>query len=222
MLIKAYESALSQQSAERAKIIANGTNKKQKIPESKPSTSNDEDNITTNIDEYKIGDSVRATYDVDGIDYEAEIIAIDVKNETCLVRFIGYENEQHVKMADLVDSWGTDEQEKQRIEATESSQYDDDEDIAFADNDPNSNVLFQRQNYSAGSANLPIPPMPPIPPMLADSLQQESEEFSAMLMAWYMSGYYTGFYQGRRFARRAQQKAAAKQNKTKNVTFNSK
>lgn len=191
------------------------------MSESKSSTSNDEDNEPTNIGEYKIGDLVRATYDTDGIDYEAEIIAIDVKNESCLVRFIGYENEQCVKMADLVDSWGTDEQEKQRIEAAES-QYDGEEDIDGSDDDPDSNVLFQRQNYSTGSANLPIPPMPPMPPMLADSLQQESEEFSAMLMAWYMSGYYTGFYQGRRFARQAQQKAAVKQNKVKNVKFNSK
>lgn len=217
MLITAYESAISQQSAERAKIIANETNKKPKMSEnSKTGSSNNEEN-ETNIGEYKIGDSVRATYEVDGVDYEAEIIAIDVKNESCLVRFVGYENEQCVKMADLVDSWGTDEQEKQRIEAA-----DNEEDIEGTDDDPESNILFQRQNISTGSANLPIPPMPPIPPMLADSLQQESEEFSAMLMAWYMSGYYTGFYQGRRFARQVQQKVAGKQNKTKNVKFNSK
>lgn len=214
MLINAYESAISQQSAERAKIIANETNKKPKSSDWKPITSNVEDN-ESNIGEHKIGDFVRATYDVDGVDYEAEIIAIDVKDESCLIRFIGYQNEQFVKMADLVDSWGTDEQVKQRIEATES-QYDDEDDIE------DSNVLFQKQNYSAGSANLPIPPMPPIPPMLANSLEHESEEFSAMLMAWYMSGYYTGFYQGRQLARKAQLKAAVKHNKTKNLTLNTK
>lgn len=222
--LRIFEGAISQQSAERAKIIATGTNrKKPEMPELKPSTSNEEDNepgidhVSSVHDiEYEVGDYCRVTYDVDGIDYEAEIVAIDFKTKTCVVRFIGYGNEQSVKLTDLIETWGAEEQEKQRIAAAKA-QYDDEDDIEDADDDPKSKVLFQKQKQrSVCSANLPVPPMPPIPPMLADSLQHESEEFSAMLMAWYMSGYYTGFYQGRRFARQAQQKAAAKQNKAKN------
>lgn len=171
--------------------MANRTNKKS--PE--PGTEEDELAIT----EYKIGDFVRATYDVDGIDYEAEIIAVHDDNDECLIRYIGYENEQTVKLADLVDSWGGDEREKQRIAAAEVADEDEED-----DSDLEPNELFRKNVKS----NLPMPPMPPMPPMLANSLEQESEDFSAMLMAWYMSGYYTGFYQGRRVARLEQQNVA--------------
>lgn len=157
---------------------------------------------------YKIGDIVRATYDVDGVDYEAEIIAIDIENEECLVRYIGYENEQIVGMADLVDSWGIDERNKQKKAAAEEQC---DESGTDAESEPN--IELFRKGETEGK--LPIPPMPPIPPMLAQSLDQESEDFSAMLMAWYMSGYYTGFYQGRRSARQEQPKKLPKKSTQK-------
>lgn len=151
---------------------------------------------------YEVGDYVRATYDVDNIDYEAQIISIDEENEECVVKFIGYDNEQTVRLVDLVDSWGEEEQQKQQLDAEAAADADE-----TVDNDGD-NFNYPRELYrSDGFANssLPTPPIPPMPPMLKDSLGDDSEHFSAMLMSWYMSGYYTGLYQGHKLAKQQQQ-----------------
>lgn len=180
LLIKAYEKAIGLQRSEVAKQLANNTNKNaDDVPL-------EEDNLDTDSDKsYKVGDFVRATYDADGIDYEAEIISIDESNEGCVVKFIGYNNEQSVQLADLIDSWGAEERNKQLDES-------DTDNVEM----PNDEVSSNTNPASAFASMQQMPPMPPMPPLLDTLSTDDAEHFSAMLMSWFMSGYYTGLYQG--------------------------
>ncbi|XP_031621156.1 survival motor neuron protein [Contarinia nasturtii] len=195
LLMKAYEQAIQLNNADVAKSIAADTNKKSTtiIPSqaSNMSTSDDGD------DTFKVGDYVRATYNVDNIDYEAQIVSIDDENDVCVVKFIGYDNEQTVRIVDLVSSWGEEEQQKQELDAATEEPVDDGDDDVYP------KELYRNCDLQKNS--LPIPPIPPMPPALKDSLgEQETEHFSAMLMSWYMSGYYTGLYQGHKEAKQQQ------------------
>lgn len=188
-----------------AKSIANNTNKKLTSSQSQVlsdmSTEGDELDQTST---YKVGDYVRATYDSDNIDYEAQIIRINEDNGDCVVKFIGYDNEQTVQLADLVDSWGVEEQQKQELEAAADvdESNDDSEDCNYP------KEIYR--NESLNKSSLPVPPIPPMPTMLKDSLGDDSEHFSAMLMSWYMSGYYTGLYQGHKLAKQQQSRKSSK------------
>lgn len=232
LLIKAYELAVNLQSSDVAKSIASDTNKKTVSSERETITSSDDelkqsdaldkgvasgtsvrsvswqqkfvmntDDETDQSRSYEVGDYVRATYDADNIDYEARIISIDEENDECVVKFIGYDNEQTVHLSDLVDSWGEEEKQKQQLDAEAAADVDETNDDGDDSNYPNE--LYRNDVLANGS--LPTPPIPPMPPMLKDSLGDDSEHFSAMLMSWYMSGYYTGLYQGHKLAKQRQQ-----------------
>ncbi|XP_055305847.1 survival motor neuron protein [Sitodiplosis mosellana] len=237
LLIKTYELAVKLQNSDVAKSIASDTNKKTASSERhlfvRADTSSDDDLVQSNTlaegvasgtskrsvslqqymstdDEtdqngtYKVGDYVRATYDVDNIDYEAQIISIDEENDECVVKFIGYDNEQSVRLVDLVDSWGEEEQQKQELEAAA------DVEESVGDSEDYNYPKEVYRNDDLHNSPLPMPPIPPMPPMLKESLGDESEHFSAMLMSWYMSGYYTGLYQGHKLAKQQQQQQQSK------------
>ena len=194
-----------QQSDALAKGVASGTSVRsvswqQKYCATRSNVMNTDDE-TDQSRSYEVGDYVRATYDADNIDYEAQIISIDEENDECVVKFIGYDNEQTVRLVDLVDSWGEEEQQKQQLNAEAAADVDETVDDADDSNYPNE--LYRNGVLASGS--LPTPPIPPMPPMLKDSLGDDSEHFSAMLMSWYMSGYYTGLYQGHKLAKQQQQ-----------------
>lgn len=233
MLIKAYEESIRLQKAEVAKRIANDTNKTNKGI----ATENESENeiagasSTQSSNDYVEGDYVRVTYDADGIDYEAVIISFE-DNGYCLVKFLGYDNEQLVKVDELLPSWGQVARKRQMSDANyellsnTDINYEEDETGSEAaaageasisnrkksKNKKKSNVKQLNGDYgNLCSLNGPlIPPPPPMPPMLND-LTEDSEHLSAMLMAWYMSGYYTGLYHGRRLAKNVQN--ASKRNK---------
>lgn len=198
LLINAYETAIQLSSTDIAKNIAAGTNKSSMYQPCDMSAEDDDSDIP-----FKVGDFVRATYDVDDLDYEAKIISIDDECGDCIVRFIGYENEQTVRLVDLVGSWGEQEQQKQELEAAAVEAND-----ANVDSDDNyPKEIYRNNDYQS---SLPVPPIPPLPPMLRESFGDDSEHFSAMLMSWYMSGYYTGLYQGRKIAKEQQNKRSSK------------
>lgn len=200
LLIRAYEQAIQLQNSDVAKSIAQHTNKKSGADQSHPTmTVADDVDGDASSAPLKVGDFVRATYNEDNVDYEAQIISIDEDNETCVVKFIGYDNEQTVRLVDLVNSWGAEEQQKQEIEAT----VDAEEPIEDNDDSLYPREIYRNSNLLRNS--LPTPPMPPMPPMLKESLGEDTEHFSAMLMSWYMSGYYTGLYQGHKIAKQQQQ-----------------
>lgn len=50
---------------------------------------------------WKPGDMCRAVYTEDNILYDAEIISVDTENETCVVCYVGYGNEEEKKLSEL-------------------------------------------------------------------------------------------------------------------------
>ncbi|XP_037036337.1 survival motor neuron protein [Bradysia coprophila] len=181
LLIKAYDESLKLAKEEVAKRIARSTNKKN------ANDSVDDDDETASKQsqcQYSVGDFVRATYE-DGLDYEAKIVSIDAECGNCVVRFIGYENEETVDLNDLLASWGKNVRKNQMRAAAKDVDKSTKRKGNFPSNVPNTSV--------------PIPMLPPLPPMLNDT-SEDSENMSAMLMSWYMSGYYTGYYQGQKEA----------------------
>lgn len=173
--------------------------------------------------DYKVGDYCRATYEDDGVDYEAKIMAIG-KDQDALIRFIGYNNEQTVTVDDLVPSWGRKARRKQREDAAEEAaeadshrmEISDDEEgltkkaskirINYGPNFPGPHAQASASSHAAFGAGMGasfmVPPPPPMPPMLEHEDDLESENLSAMLMSWYMSGYYTGLYHGQKMSQK--------------------
>lgn len=102
---------------------------------------------------FKVGDFVRSTFADDGVDYEAEILKIN-ENDTCLIKYLGYGNEERVKMENLVASWGSTAREEQKILAEVDQQ-------GSSDREDSQEELHQYVvNKSQGFQNsLPIPPM---------------------------------------------------------------
>jgi len=224
LLVKAYDDALKITKEEVARRLASLTNKPEKG--SVTETSDDEEdseqkgNQTTKI--YKLGHHVRATYDVDGVDYEGKIIEVQDDGD-CYVEFIGYGNEQLVAMSDLLPSWGRKARKRQIKAAAEQFGVNEDLQLASEVSSSAGGERTRRQQRTktvnrvgfnqrdAGMANLVIPPPPPMPPMLCDSTE-DAEHLSAMLMSWYMSGYYTGLYQGQKLTK-VPSKPKSKRNK---------
>lgn len=172
--------------------------------------------IENNKPVYKVGDYCRATYEDDGVDYEAKIMAIG-KNQDALIRFIGYNNEQTVTLDDLVPSWGRKARRKQREDAAEEATEVDSHRMEISDDEEKLTKKASkiRINYGHGfpsqsstafgagmGASFMVPPPPPMPPMLEHEDDLESENLSAMLMSWYMSGYYTGLYHGQKMSQK--------------------
>lgn len=121
--------AVNLQNSDVAKSIANDTNKK--MVSSQPHTSSD---MSTKSDEsdqqhitYKVGDYVRATYDSDNIDYEAQVISINEDVDECVIKFIGYGNEKTVRLVDLDDSWGEEERRIQEENAAANVEKSNDD-----------------------------------------------------------------------------------------------
>lgn len=154
----------------------------------------------------KKGDFCRATYREDGIDYEAVIVS--VSGERCLIKFLGYGNEQYNTMKDLVSSWG----EEFRMDQIEAATKDAEVGESTEEVDSNASTMNSERETTSQAGfeggekrscrrknkrkfKHPVPPMPPMPPTGDDNLH-------AMLMAWYMSGYYTGVYDAQQGSKR--------------------
>lgn len=97
LLIKAYEESIRLHKEDVAKRIAMSTNKR------KENMENSEQSEEEKVEEYQVGSFCRATYEEDGVDYEAEILKIE-DNGTCSIRFIGYDNEDCVKLVSFEKS----------------------------------------------------------------------------------------------------------------------
>jgi survival motor neuron protein len=144
LLIQAYEESIRLQKEEVAKELAMKTNSKRKSSENSESSSSS----LNPVENFKAGDFVRSTFE-DGVDYEAEILSIN-ENGNALIRYIGYGNEERVKLEDLVASWGLEAREEQKL-------------LAEADNPTNEHQeglhQFVLNKTSGMSGKLPIPPM---------------------------------------------------------------
>ncbi|XP_023309124.2 survival motor neuron protein [Lucilia cuprina] len=191
LLIKAYDNSIKLAREELARRMAISTSKdvSHSSNESNKLKSLDIENFRTK-NEYKVGDYVRATYE-DGIDYEAKILSIDRASGSCLLKYIGYENEQNIELENLIPSWG---KKARRLQFAKAKLESTDHVL----NMDNAGSKTSKRNKSYQKT---IPPPPPMPPMLSTQNCEDSEHLSAMLMSWYMSGYYTGVYQGMQMAK---------------------
>lgn len=150
-MIKAYEESVKLQREEVAKQIAMKTNKKLK-PVEDENESHGESSESV-IEEFKVGDFVRSTFVDDGVDYEAEVLTIN-ENGTCLIRYIGYGNEERVKMEELVPSWGPEAREEQKI----LSEADQQGPCEGGDSQEELHTFVLNKTQSLHTS-LPIPPM---------------------------------------------------------------
>ncbi|XP_055909735.1 survival motor neuron protein [Eupeodes corollae] len=210
LLVKAYESSLKLAQEELARRIARATNGKKtpsnSLKETAASATAEQEPTacTSNSKPYDdenpsfiIGDYARATYD-DGVDYEGKIIAMNEEQGTCRICYIGYENEQEVRICDLVPSWG---KKARRMQYNRAKQESETNEAAPSGSDHKKTNKPQFPMAPNGFPIGAIPPPPPMPPMLGQGQCENSEHLSAMLMSWYMSGYYTGIYQGMQMAK---------------------
>jgi len=138
---------------------------------------------------WKVGDRCLSKYSEDDAWYEATVVAIDRTHNRCTVRYTGYENEEDVNLGMLkkCPDASLDEDASSQSDLEGNGEIEDESEAAA--------VLEQNKFFNTVST-LP----PPIPPHLLkqNSLPQEDEAVSAMLMSWYTSGYHTGYYQAMR------------------------
>lgn len=204
LVMKTWEESMRLAKEDVAKRIANSTNK---IVQEEGAAQ--DSHVDTSAGERKLdwepvshvlrpGDFCRATYTDDGVDYEAVIVSVaDDGQKRCLIKFLGYGNEQRTPMKDLIASWGEEFRVAQIEAATAEAGVSTDEvdsnastinsDREFETPVAVGDTRTRRKSNQKRKSRNPCPPMPPMPPTGDDNLH-------AMLMAWYMSGYYTGVY----------------------------
>ncbi|EDW68603.1 survival motor neuron protein [Drosophila virilis] len=211
LLIKAYDDSVNLARETLARRIADSTNTREGTGAENDNktdpASTSEPDLEQEEEEpervFKVGEFVRATY-TDGLDYEATVVSIDKNAGTCVLRYVGYENEQEVLLADLLPTWGNKARREQILYAKRSEAEEGQQEQRAKS--AKKSVAKGKQTAGATrpagpSPGLVMPPMPLVPPMFtpAGGMDGEPEQdFVAMLTAWYMSGYYTGLYQGRK------------------------
>lgn len=141
------------QKEEVAKQMAMKTNKKLKPKADGEDVELESESSESATEEFKAGNFVRSTFADDGVDYEAEVISVNA-NGTCIIKYIGYGNEDRVKMEELIASWGPESREEQRILAEADQQ------ASCGADDHQEELLKFVVDKSHGIRNsLPIPPM---------------------------------------------------------------
>ncbi|XP_049790823.1 survival motor neuron protein isoform X1 [Schistocerca nitens] len=173
---------------------------------------------------WEVGAPCRAIFSEDGCEYEAIIQSVDQKKGKCVVKYIGYDNEEVVPVAALQPSQGSIARQYQIQQALENVESDNitgsDEDgeyhiDPFEDASSNgASWIGQSEFYNSRQGpflnpqnpmSVPIPPPPP-PHITSRFPEEDSEALSAMLLSWYMSGFHTGYYQGLRDAKKGRHK----------------
>ncbi|KAL3865842.1 hypothetical protein ACJMK2_043191 [Sinanodonta woodiana] len=98
-LIKAYDEAVSVMKAKLSEKtgeeVENKSTKKKKQKQKKKKSR------SRNL-KWNVGDLCRAVYSEDGTVYEAEIISINEATNTCMVRYLGYDNEEEQAFSELL------------------------------------------------------------------------------------------------------------------------
>jgi len=149
-----------------------------------------------------LGQYCRCTYSEDGIEYEAQIISINPSNDTFVVKYVGYGNEEQKSLKELKPSLG---KRYRKIQSQQSdtqdvgnSGSDNDYEISTTNKTTKTEIKDKTPNSTpnwfmpSGSRSEPI--VPPFPSFLESSLPSDDESLASMLMSWYMSGYHTGYY----------------------------
>lgn len=227
LLVKTYDESVGLVREALARRLADSTNKHEEGNAATPDDAANDGNEPVQLDSeplvFKVGDYARATYTVDGLDYEGAVVSVNEKNGTCVIRFLGYENEQEVLLSDLLPSWGKNVRREQFFSAKEEAE-EEQQPVASRSKAASSSTTQPKKasgkksgggrassSGGTGLAGGPVmPPMPLVPPMFASSGEGAEQDFVAMLTAWYMSGYYTGLYQGKKEANASAKKKTPK------------
>ena len=77
--------------------------------------------------DWKVGDTVRAVYSEDGLQYEGSVVFCNRANRSVTVRFFGYNNEEEVKESELMESLGQAEIEAQVEQARLDMEHEEEE-----------------------------------------------------------------------------------------------
>ncbi|KAH9370947.1 hypothetical protein HPB48_012250 [Haemaphysalis longicornis] len=75
----------------------------------------------TTTEEWKVGDFCRCVYSVDGLCYEAKVKSVD--HDTCVIRYIGYGNEEEVYLSELLPSEGKAARQRQTDQAKRENKH---------------------------------------------------------------------------------------------------
>jgi len=77
--------------------------------------------------DWGLGEACRATYSVDGEEYEGTVVNKNVGNKSVTVRFHGYNNEEEVRLSELMESLGPEAVEEQVEQARLDEEYEEGE-----------------------------------------------------------------------------------------------
>ena len=83
------------------------------------------DTVTPKSSLFAVGDACRCTYSADGVEYEADIVELFEDKNQCLVRYVGYENEELRAIPSLFPSHGKDARVKQTKESQSAVNTED-------------------------------------------------------------------------------------------------
>ncbi|KAH8379340.1 hypothetical protein KR009_004259 [Drosophila setifemur] len=219
LLVKTYDESVGLAREALARRLADSTNKRDEENASvgedvgEDVAADGEEPIQTQSElVFTEGDYARATY-TDGLDYEGTVLSINEKKGTCVIRYLGYENEQEVPLADLLPTWGKKARRDQFLYAKEDEKADQQQQQPSRSKASSSSTNQSKKSSGkptggrltgiGGSGGLVMPPMPLVPPTFTAQAEGGEQDFVAMLTAWYMSGYYTGLYQGKKEATNA-------------------
>lgn len=126
-------------------------------------------------DKWKKDDFCRAKFSKDNRYYEAILLEKSSEHNSCLVKYIGYNNLEVRPYSELKPSKG------------DKARHRQEKDANVLKNEPNSSFLKDKTNKSFF--------VPPPPAFLSGHKEtQEDSALSSMLMSWYMCGYHTGYY----------------------------
>lgn len=164
---------------------------------------------------WRIGDVCRAIYSQDGEAYEAEIL-VKIQEDRCVVKFIGYNNEEVVNLKDLQPSLGS---QARKLQAEMAEKYETRVDTSESQSEVEvklkpsikspkiAKYRYSQEFYPSKSQSIYDLSAPPsihiLSPSLDNSLlrnksetdpRQKDEHLQSLLMAWYLCGYHTGYY----------------------------
>lgn len=164
-----------------------------------------------------VGKSCRCPFSEDGRDYEAVILEVYPSDDSVLVRYVGYENEEVRATSLLKDSAGDQARLKQThmaVSESEQTGMSDGQDCQASPSHESVSVTKTPVKITCTPGNqtdkspgmrqdspwIPCPPPPSLNlPSLSSSTSgtgsEEDEALASMLMSWYMNGYHTGYYQ---------------------------
>ncbi|KAF4532994.1 hypothetical protein B566_EDAN000683 [Ephemera danica] len=204
-LIEAYDRAVSLAKEEVQRRISNKSSKSGGVSstvairtkkDKKKTSKKSKSALSSNSCQWKIGMPCRTAYEEDGQLYEAVIETMSIEDGVCLVKFLGYGNQQLTSINDLLPSQGRLAQNSQIHEAQPCSDGDgmdwtnnqDGTRTVDTSNTSKPDVAFTR---SAPTHSLPFPPPPPPTQFTGGLPTDESEALSSMLMSWYLNGFHT-------------------------------